>query len=137
LHFASEFRPDDDELLPVQPFGLSPQPTISRHIGRVDRLRHHALEPELARVLEDKLAAADLPAVKLKAWLVEEQRFQERLALDELKPRDVPTVEMQEIESAIDELHITFAVGRGLGVGESRQPSLIDAAEFPRRGKQS
>src|ERR1700735_2616489 len=69
-------------------------------------------------------------AVELKARLVFEQRLQKRLALDELKPRDVPTVEMQEIESVIDELHIVFAVGRGLGVGGSRQPSLINAAEF-------
>jgi hypothetical protein len=37
---------------------------------------------------------------------------------------------MQKIESVIDEPHVAFAVGRGLGVGESRQPSLIHAAEF-------
>ena len=37
---------------------------------------------------------------------------------------------MQEIESVIDELHLAFAVGRRLGVGEGRQASLIDAAEF-------
>src|ERR1700722_7490832 len=70
-------------------------------------------------------------AIELKAQLVCEQRFQKRLALDELKAGDVPTVEMQEIESVIDELHIAFAVGRRLCVGESRQPSLIHAAEFP------
>jgi hypothetical protein len=38
---------------------------------------------------------------------------------------------MQEIESIIDELHIAFAVRGSLGVSESRQPSLIDAAKFP------
>jgi hypothetical protein len=38
---------------------------------------------------------------------------------------------MQEIESVIDEVHVAFAVGGGLGVGESRQPSLVHAAEFP------
>ena len=37
---------------------------------------------------------------------------------------------MQEIESVIDELHIALAVGRRLGMGEARQSSLIDAAEF-------
>ena len=70
-------------------------------------------------------------AVELKARLACEQRFQKRFALDELKAGDVASVEMQKIESIIDELHIAFAVGRGLGVGESRQSSLIDAAEFP------
>ena len=37
---------------------------------------------------------------------------------------------MQEIESVKDELHIAFAVGRRLSVRDSRQASLIDAAEF-------
>ena len=81
-------------------------------------------------MLQDELAVAGLMTVELKARLVDKQWLQKRLALDELKPRDVPTVEMQEIESVIDEVHIVFAVGRGLGVGESRQPSLINAAEF-------
>jgi hypothetical protein len=70
-------------------------------------------------------------AVELKAKLVREQRFQKRFALDELKGRNIPTVEMQEIGSVIDEVHIAFAVGRRLGMGESREPSLVDAAEFP------
>jgi hypothetical protein len=65
-------------------------------------------------VLEDEFAVADLVAVELKARLVGEQWLQKRLALDELKVRDVPSVEMQKIESLID-------VGRRLGVGESRQ----------------
>jgi hypothetical protein len=38
--------------------------------------------------------------------------IKERLALDEPKIRDIPTVEMQEIESVIDEPHLTPAVGR-------------------------
>src|SRR3984885_146678 len=70
-------------------------------------------------------------AIELKARLTCEQRFQNRLALDELKAGDVPSVEMQEIESVIDELHIALAVGRRLGVGEGRQPNIIHAAEFP------
>jgi hypothetical protein len=41
-----------------------------------------------------------------------------------------PSVEMQKIESVIDELHIAFAVSGRLGVSEGRQPSIIDAAEF-------
>ena len=69
-------------------------------------------------MLEDEFTVADLVAVKLKAELVDEQWLQKRLALDELKTRNVPTVEMQEIKSVIDELHIAFAVGRRLGVGE-------------------
>jgi hypothetical protein len=55
--------------------------------------------------------------------------IKERLALHEPKIRDIPTVEMQEIESVIDEPHLTPAVGR-LSVGEARQSPLVDPAEF-------
>jgi hypothetical protein len=81
-------------------------------------------------MLQNQFTVADLMAIELKTRLVDEQRFQKRLALHELKAGDVPTVQMQEIETVINEVHIAFAVSRGLGVGESRQPSLIDAAEF-------
>ena len=81
-------------------------------------------------MFQNEFAVAGLMAIELKTRLTCEQRFQKRLALDELKGRNIPTIEMQEIESVIDELHIAFAVGRRLGVGESRQPSLIHAAEF-------
>jgi hypothetical protein len=37
--------------------------------------------------------------VELKAWFACEQRLEKRLALDELKIRDVPAFEMQEVES--------------------------------------
>ena len=56
--------------------------------------------------------------------------IKERLALHEPKVRDIPTVEMQEIESVIDEPHLTPAVGRRLSVGEARQSRLVDPAEF-------
>ena len=81
-------------------------------------------------MLQDEFAVAGVMAVELKAGLVCDQRLKQRLALDERKARDVPTVEMQEIESVIDELHVALAVGRRLGVGEARQSSLVDAAEF-------
>ena len=73
---------DDDELLPVEPFGFAPQPAISRRVGRVDRLGHHALEAELARVLQDQFTVASLMAVELKTRLVRQQWFQKRFALD-------------------------------------------------------
>jgi hypothetical protein len=38
-------------------------------------------------------------AVELKARFSRDQRLKQRLALDELKVRNVPTAEMQEIES--------------------------------------
>jgi hypothetical protein len=47
-------------------------------------------------VLEDESATARVMAVELKARLVREQRLQKRLALDELKIRDVQAVEVQE-----------------------------------------
>jgi len=90
-------------------------------------------KPSLPACFEDEFAVADLVAVELKARLVCEQRFQKRLALNELMPRDVPTVEMQKIESVIHELHIAFAVGRRLGVGESRQPGPSTPQSSPSR----
>ena len=44
---------DDDELLPVQPFGFAPQAAITGRIGRVDRLGEGARKTKLAGVLED------------------------------------------------------------------------------------
>ena len=82
-------------------------------------------------MLQNQFTVADLMAIELKAQLVCQQRLQKRLALDELQAGDIPTVEMQKIESVIDELYIALAVGCRLGMGESRQPNLIDAAEFP------
>jgi aldehyde:ferredoxin oxidoreductase len=81
-------------------------------------------------VLQDEFAVTRLMSIELKARLVCEQRFQKRFALDELKPRDVPAVDMQEIKGLIHELHSALAVGGSLGMGKARQSSLIDATEF-------
>ena len=81
-------------------------------------------------MLQDEFAVARLMAVELKAGLVCDQRLKQRLALDERQARDVPAVEVQEIEGVIDELHAALAVGRRLGMGEARQSGVIDAAEF-------
>ena len=79
-------------------------------------------------MLEDEFAVAGLMAIKLKAGLVCDQWFKQRLALDERQGRNVPTVQVQEIEGVIDEAHPPLAVGRGLSLGKARQPSVIDAA---------
>jgi hypothetical protein len=81
---------DDDELLAVQGFGFAPQASVSRRIGRVDRLRDHALKAELAGMRQDELAIAGLMAIELEAGLVCHQGLKQRLALDERKFRDVP-----------------------------------------------
>jgi hypothetical protein len=73
-------------------------------------------------------------AIELKARLACSRRLKKRLALDERKARDVATVDMQEIESVIDEVHSTFAVGRRLGIGEARQSVVFDAAQSVGRG---
>jgi hypothetical protein len=68
-------------------------------------------------------------AVELNAGLVCDQRLKKRLALDERQARDVPAVEVQEIEGVIDEPHSALAVGGRLGVREARHPAswtLID-----------
>ena len=121
---------DDDELLAVERFGFAPQAAVSRRIGRVDRLGDHALEAELAGVLQDEFAVAGVMAVELKAGLVCDQGLEQRLALDERKVRDVPAGKMQEIESVKDELHVALAVGRRLRLREARQSRIVDAAEL-------
>jgi hypothetical protein len=52
--------------------------------------------------------------IELKAGFVPDQRLEKCFALDELKVRDIPTAEMQEIESVIDEVHAAFAIRRRL-----------------------
>src|ERR1700722_364923 len=121
---------DDDEFLPVQPFGLAPQAAVSRYITRLDRLRDNALKTEFPGVLEDELAVASLMAVELNARLACDQGLKKRLALDKRQARDVPAVKMQEIEGVIDEPHLALAVGRCLGVGEARQSRFTNATEF-------
>ena len=94
-------------------------------------------KPSLPACFEDELAIACLVAIELKARLVCEQRFQKRLALDELKARDVPTVEMQEIEGVIDEPHLALAVGGRLGMGESLATQPRQRRRVRRRDKRS
>jgi hypothetical protein len=61
-------------------------------------------------------------AIQLKAGLVCDQRLKKLLALDERQTRDVPTVEMQEIEGVVDEPHTRLAVACRLGVVAARRP---------------
>jgi hypothetical protein len=49
-------------------------------------------------VPQDEFAVTRLVAVELKAGLPCDQWLKQRLALDELQTREIPTVEMQEIE---------------------------------------
>jgi hypothetical protein len=49
----------------------------------------------IAGVLQDEFAIACIVAVELKARLTCEQLFRKRFALDELKVRNVRSVEMQ------------------------------------------
>jgi hypothetical protein len=59
-----------------------------------------------------------------------EELCRRRLALNERQTRDVPTVEVQEVEGVIDEPHSALAVARSLGMGEARQSGVVNAAEF-------
>jgi hypothetical protein len=60
-------------------------------------------------VLEDELAVAGLMAVELKAGLICDQRLKQLLALDKGKRRDIPTVDVQEVEDVIDEPRVALA----------------------------
>ena len=81
-------------------------------------------------MLEDELAVAGLMAVELKAGLICDQRLKQLLALDKGKRRDIPTVDVQEVEDVIDEPRVALAVGRALRLGEARQSGVVDAAEL-------
>jgi hypothetical protein len=99
-------------------------------MGRVNRLRDHALETELPGVLQDKLAVAGVVAVELKAELAFYDRLKECLAFDEGKSRDVAAVEVQDIERVIGEPCSAFAVRCGLGMSEARQSRFVNATQF-------
>jgi hypothetical protein len=77
---------DDHELLAVERFGLAPQAAVSPRIGSVNRLRDHALEAELAGVLQDEFAVAGVMAIELKAGLVCYQRSSSALRSISDKP---------------------------------------------------
>ena len=65
-------------------------------------------------MFQNKLAVTCFMAIELKARLVLDQRLEKGFALDELKGRDISIVNMQEIESVIDEVHAAFAIRRRL-----------------------
>jgi hypothetical protein len=44
---------DDDEFLAIETFRFAAEATVSRRIGRINRLGNDALKPKLARVLAD------------------------------------------------------------------------------------
>ncbi len=88
--------------------------SVSRRIGRVDRLGNHAFEPKSAGMSADKLAIARLVVVELEPWNIRDQGFQKRFALDERQASGVATVKMEKIENVIDEPHPSRAVGRSL-----------------------
>jgi hypothetical protein len=49
--------------LTIERFGFAPEAAISRRVRRINRLGDHALEAELAGVLQDELAVAAVMAV--------------------------------------------------------------------------
>ena len=119
---------DDNELLAIEPFGFAPKAPISRRIGGIDRLRNDAFESELAGVLPDKLAVTRFVAVELKAGNVRDQRLQKRFALDERQAGGVAAVEMQKVESVVDEPNSALAVARRLSLRKAWQSIVSDAA---------
>jgi hypothetical protein len=63
-------------------FWLCATAAVSRRIGSVNRFGDDALKAELAGVLQNELAVADVVAIELQARLVREQQLKKRLALD-------------------------------------------------------
>lgn len=81
-------------------------------------------------MLQDEFAVAGLMSVELTARFVCDQRLKRLLAPDEGQVRYVPAVNMQEIESVVDELHAALAIGRRLRQGNAWQSSFINAAQL-------
>ena len=69
-------------------------------------------------------------AIELKAGLAHDQRLEQRLALDERQPRDIPAVEMQEIEGVIDECTPRSPSVAAWVLGEARQSGIVDATKL-------
>jgi hypothetical protein len=81
-------------------------------------------------MLADEFAVACLVVVELKAGNAVHQRFQERFALDERQTGCVPPIQMQKIESVVDERHPAFTIARGLGLRKARQSVVANPAQF-------
>jgi hypothetical protein len=82
-----------------EPFGFAPWAPVPWGIGSIDRLGDNTLEAEIVGVLQDECALAGLTIIGLRAQLVSDQRLEQHLALDERQGRNVPAVEVQEIEA--------------------------------------
>jgi hypothetical protein len=84
-------------------------------------------------MLQDKFAIAWVVAVELKAGLADDQGLEQRLALGEWHIRDVAAVQMQDVETVVDDMNAALAVACGLGLGEARQAVVVDAQSSPSR----
>jgi hypothetical protein len=82
-------------------------------------------------MLSDDLAVASLMGVELQAGRSSDQRLQQRLAFDERQaPAYVPAIEVQKIESVIDEADAALAVARGLRLRKARQAIVANPAQL-------
>jgi hypothetical protein len=79
----------------------------------------------------DEFAVACLMAVERKAGLARDQQVKERLALDERQSHEIPTVNVQEIESVIDKPDPALAVGRRLNWAKLGNPASSTPQSSP------
>jgi hypothetical protein len=93
-------------------FALRRSPRFPGAIRRIDRFGDF-VKTKLAGVLEDKFAVARFMTIELDTERALDQGLKKGFALDERKAQDSPPVQMQEIESVINEPHLALAVGGG------------------------
>src|SRR5829696_7225539 len=92
------------ELLTVQALDLAPEAAIAGHVGAVEPLRNNALDPELAGMTVEGLAAHKMVlAVLQPGWCAREQRFEAFLSDPQRLACQVLTVKEDEIEQHEDE----------------------------------
>ena len=97
---AGGIRPTgDDELLPVEAFGLEPQAAVGWHVRLIDSLGHDAFNASFACMLAKARATAQHVVREARpADLTGEQGSQPFLALEQGQPGSVLTVQEQEAE---------------------------------------
>jgi hypothetical protein len=125
---SSSLGADANELLAVQCFGFAPQASVSSTYGASNVLETAPSKPSLPACFKMSSPSPVSWRPLLKAGLVRNQWLEQRFAPNQRQARDVPSANVQEIESVIDEVHAALPVGRRLRLCKARPSSVVDAA---------
>jgi hypothetical protein len=106
---------DDHKFLPVEAFGLEPQPALSRAVTGIEPLRHDALEPESAGMPTERRPLPDLVvAVPDGVIPAIEKSGKTAFAGGQRERHQVPTIEVEKVEDEVDEVGTALSFRRVL-----------------------